>query len=401
MQISEIKNEEIIQLIQIISNNSSADILYFADSLGALDENKTSDLCIIFRKYWKKKLGIHAHDNLGKALSNTIVAASHGFTYLDSTILGMGRGAGNTKTEELLFELNDLHKKNYDISKIAHLLDEFFIPLQKKYGWGKNYFYYLAGKYKIHPTYIQQMLGDPGFQSKKIFNVIELLKNIDSRKYDLNNLKFISNVKKYSSNNFNLKELNPKKLFFKKNILLISSGSNLKSHSLAIENFVKKNNLIVIALNTTTILKDNLIKYRVICNPVRVLADLKILKISKQKIIAPINNFPEEILKSLNLNNFYNFGVTFKNNKYSFNKKKLIIPANFVFPYILGILHLGGASKIYLSGFDGYLNDDFRNEMNNNFIQLFQKSSNVEIVSITKSKYKVSSISPYAQITIN
>ena len=47
-------------------------------------------------------MGIHAHDNLSLALSNTKYANKLGVTWLDSTIKGMGRGPGNTKTEELI-----------------------------------------------------------------------------------------------------------------------------------------------------------------------------------------------------------------------------------------------------------------------------------------------------------
>ena len=50
---------------------------------------------------------------------NTLYAKKLGFKYLDSTVLGMGRGAGNTKTEELLHELkektNKSSKFNYEI----------------------------------------------------------------------------------------------------------------------------------------------------------------------------------------------------------------------------------------------------------------------------------------------
>ena len=50
----------------------------------------------------EKELGIHTHDNLKQALKNTIKAKTLGTNWLDATVLGMGRGPGNTKTEELL-----------------------------------------------------------------------------------------------------------------------------------------------------------------------------------------------------------------------------------------------------------------------------------------------------------
>ena len=42
-----------------------------------------------------KIIGIHAHNNMQLAMSNTVTAIIEGCNYLDATILGMGRGAGN------------------------------------------------------------------------------------------------------------------------------------------------------------------------------------------------------------------------------------------------------------------------------------------------------------------
>ena len=56
-------------------------------------------------------LGIHTHDNLERALSNTLTSIKEGVTWVDSTITGMGRGPGNTKTEYLILEIDKLLKK--------------------------------------------------------------------------------------------------------------------------------------------------------------------------------------------------------------------------------------------------------------------------------------------------
>ena len=58
------------------------------------------------KKNWKGQLGIHAHNNTGLALSNTLQAIECGVKWVDSTITGIGRGPGNTLTEELIFELS-------------------------------------------------------------------------------------------------------------------------------------------------------------------------------------------------------------------------------------------------------------------------------------------------------
>ena len=57
-------------------------------------------------KYIKKgginlnRLGFHSHDNTGDALNNTIASIKMGFGVIDTSIMGMGRGAGNLKLED-------------------------------------------------------------------------------------------------------------------------------------------------------------------------------------------------------------------------------------------------------------------------------------------------------------
>ena len=65
--------------------------MYFADSLGSLNSRTTKEIAKTFRNNWDKDLGIHAHNNLGLALSNSIVANNNGVKWIDCTIHGMGR----------------------------------------------------------------------------------------------------------------------------------------------------------------------------------------------------------------------------------------------------------------------------------------------------------------------
>ena len=70
-------------------------IIYISDSLGSLKKLGIKRIIKLFKKYWFKKMGIHAHDNLSLAISNTKYAYKLGITWLDSTINSMGRT--NTK----------------------------------------------------------------------------------------------------------------------------------------------------------------------------------------------------------------------------------------------------------------------------------------------------------------
>ena len=135
-------------------------------------------ICLNIKKYWKNEFGIHAHDNCGYALANTIEALNNGATFLDSTIMGMGRGAGNTTTESLITELINQGYKRYKSQPIYSLTNSFFRKLKDKYKWGNSIYYHLAAIKNIHPSYIQELLFDKRYHHDEVINIILNLSKI-------------------------------------------------------------------------------------------------------------------------------------------------------------------------------------------------------------------------------
>ena len=85
------------------------------------------------KSLWKKSTGIHTHDNMGKALENSIAAINNSVDWIDCTVTGMGRGPGNTKTENLILELK---RKKENFIYLINLIKNYFEPLKTKYKWG-------------------------------------------------------------------------------------------------------------------------------------------------------------------------------------------------------------------------------------------------------------------------
>ena len=108
MQISEIKESEIKKICIFLKKNKVEDVC-LADSLGALTKNSLNLTIRRFLKHGSFNLGLHAHNNLNLALSNSILAIKNNFKWIDSTITGMGRGPGNLRTEDILLKY---HKKD-------------------------------------------------------------------------------------------------------------------------------------------------------------------------------------------------------------------------------------------------------------------------------------------------
>ena len=93
----------------------SLSAIYLADSTGSMDSTEYNSKLKILDQETNLDIGIHAHNNLGKALENTLSAISIGSSWLDATILGMGRGPGNTDIEELLISLTPKYRKKINI----------------------------------------------------------------------------------------------------------------------------------------------------------------------------------------------------------------------------------------------------------------------------------------------
>ncbi|MEI8602881.1 aldolase catalytic domain-containing protein [Shewanella sp. PP-Sp27a-2] len=140
------KAEQVIaDKAKIATDWGNLDSLYFADSLGNMDGEEVTRIVKALRTQWKGEIGIHTHNNMGKALDNTLTAQSLGVSWLDVTVTGMGRGAGNAQTESLLAVIDKVSDK-YQPSAVYELVIRHFETMQKAYGWGAAYYIFLGLK---------------------------------------------------------------------------------------------------------------------------------------------------------------------------------------------------------------------------------------------------------------
>ncbi|WP_395733368.1 aldolase catalytic domain-containing protein [Prosthecobacter sp.] len=130
---------------------SEAQAIYVVDSFGALYPLQTRRLVQKYLQHAKacgKEVGIHAHNNLQLAYANTIEAIVLGANYLDATMAGLGRGAGNCHMELLLGLLRD---PQYQLRPVLQCVAETIEPLRHELGWGFDLPYLLTGLFNQHP----------------------------------------------------------------------------------------------------------------------------------------------------------------------------------------------------------------------------------------------------------
>ncbi len=151
MAVSNAKESELTEALELLGN-SSVDVIYLVDSYGALYPLQVRQLAQRYldagEKYGKQ-IGVHAHNNQQLAFANTTEAAMMGVSYLDATMSGMGRGAGNCAMELLL---GFLKNPKYDIKPVLRFLQEDMQKLKNDgVVWGYDIQYLLTGYLNQHP----------------------------------------------------------------------------------------------------------------------------------------------------------------------------------------------------------------------------------------------------------
>src|SRR3989339_21758 len=125
--------------------------VYIVDSFGALYSEQIHFLVALYKKYLNPKgieVGIHCHNNQQLGFGNTIEAIRKGANYLDATIFGIGRAAGNCPMELLLAFLKN---PKFKLEPILEVIETEFIPLREKLEWGYIIPHMITGILNQHP----------------------------------------------------------------------------------------------------------------------------------------------------------------------------------------------------------------------------------------------------------
>lgn len=152
MAISNAQEGDVKQALKMVGE-SGADGIYIVDSYGALYPEQIRRITELYMEYadeYGKYIGIHAHNNQQLAFANTIEAATNGASFLDATMMSMGRGAGNCATELLL---GFLKNPKFNIFPVLKFIQEYMLPLKESGAlWGYDIPYLLTGQLNQHPS---------------------------------------------------------------------------------------------------------------------------------------------------------------------------------------------------------------------------------------------------------
>jgi 3-deoxy-D-manno-octulosonate cytidylyltransferase len=381
MLTSTYSEEELFHLIKE-TNKIEPYAFYIVDSFGSMDKNELLKLLKFTELFLKEEIviGFHSHNNMQMAFSNSIefLSNTNRDIILDSSIFGMGRGAGNLNSEIICDFLNKNRGTNYKLEPLLDVIDNYLEAIHQENFWGFSVAHFLSGKSRIHPNYATYLLNKKTLSVSQIDTVLNQIEENKKNSFDSNYIEqlYISSFKSDSSEIEFPKE---------KKILLIASGKNVSLEIEKIKDFIKREDPIVIGVNHINKMVET--PYIFFSNQKR-FDEFKADLGTRKTILT--SNLKSESWKKVDFKTLYNF----KN--INFDNASILL---------LNLLTKNGIGKIHIAGLDGYdlnkinnysyreytsvLNRDAISQVNENIEKAIRKlSETVEIEFLTESRFK-------------
>lgn len=257
---------ELLELIDLVNRElSDASGFYIVDSFGEMrpnDMNRILNL-VDHNLISTMILGFHSHNNLQMSYSNAAALLqfpTNRDLMLDSSIMGMGKGAGNLNTELLLEHLNLYYGKNYKISPLLEVIDKVINQLHSEFYWGYAPEYYLSSANHCTPSYASHFYNKhmlPIDQVGELLSMIVEEKRISFDKNYAEELYRQYNEGKIVDDQLVVKELSME--FAGKKVLIVAPGKSIGEAIDKIKEIADKEDVITIGLNSTLELPYNYI----------------------------------------------------------------------------------------------------------------------------------------------
>lgn len=334
---------------------------YIVDSFGCM---KKKDLIRMFYNVENNLsddiyIGYHSHNNMQLAFSNAqelVELPTNRSLIIDSSVFGMGRGAGNLNTELFVEYLNDNMGNRFILKPLLLIIDEVLNRLYQENYWGYSLPNYLSASHNCHPNYAGYLGEKNTLTIDDIDAIFSMMDDEKKASFDKNYIEAIYFT--YMSSNL----VSPEKLNeFKgkmndKRVLVIAPGKSAEKEKNKIIDFVARNNdVIVISVNFDYeyILSD----YLFISN-LRRYEDLD--KSTKRRSIVTSNIDVDDVYLRVNYNELINDEEKVKDN------------AGLM---LISLLIQVGVKEIFLAGMDGYSYNPEDNYIDENMRIMVKKSA--------------------------
>lgn len=400
MGLSLLSETQVVECLNKLEK-SPVDVFYFADSFGSMEPADIRRIVGLIRKNFSRKIGIHTHDNKGLAFANSLAAAECGVDYIDGTVMGMGRGAGNVRLEQLLLSLyfKD-ERKDLNVYPLLDVIQTHMKPMHETHGWGWDFSYMLSGLLNIHPSYCQKLRK---LHHYTMTQVAEILTGIPQE----SRVKFQSSALENASRELFQPEVSAKgsntipdfQTQSADSVLIIGAGASVKQHHAALKTFIQKTAPMIIECNYSGLFDDT-------TRHMAILNEARFKEISSSKLPSGVKSciIPRRQVAEPSFSETLRYlPCKIKQNELKIDStSEIVLPGYVVGMYATSIALLSKPKRIFLAGFDGLSGSnraDEHEEMNafwNKCIEMFKEHT--EIISILPTHYELPSRSVYSLI---
>ena len=381
MQVSTLSKDEMSSVLTGVIPQEVAAI-YLADSFGSLVPAQVQELSKWARELTPTPVGFHFHDNLGLAFANSLAALSAGASFVDGTVLGIGRGAGNTKLESLLLTLGG----GDSASAIAETVSRWKSWQESEPNltpFGESVDYGLAALGNVHPSYVQLMIESEDYSAQERIKVIEELSKSTATVFEEPRLEvgsdWFSPLPSKTDSRF--------ELFRGQKLLLLGGGQSIDRYKDELLNLIERDKPLVIQVGQNKWLHSP--HYEVHSHPLTILSRPELLETGHTKIgpFEQIRNFANlEFIPE----NEINVELLLSSEKFGFDGNTVSTPSTRSSIFALALLSGLGLNDISLAGFDGYPNGDSRNEVFSECLRELSRSC--PVASLTPTLFDLNSV---------
>ncbi|MCU6733119.1 aldolase catalytic domain-containing protein [Diplocloster agilis] len=250
---------ELLELIHTVNQElPNASGFYIVDSFGEMRPNDMNRMLhlVDHNLISSMTLGFHSHNNLQMSYSNAVALLqfpTNRNLMLDSSIMGMGKGAGNLNTELLLEHLNLYYGKHYRISPLLEVIDKVINQIRSEFYWGYAVEYYLSSANHCTPSYASCFYNKHMLPIDQVGELLGLIAEDKKNSFDSGYAEELYrqyNESKAVDDTATVKELNA--ILTGKQVLLVAPGKSICSAKSEIDAYVSKEEIVSIGLNLTS-----------------------------------------------------------------------------------------------------------------------------------------------------
>jgi 4-hydroxy 2-oxovalerate aldolase len=345
-------------------SGAPVDYAYVVDSHGAVFPSQIKDLYGSLSAIKHIKWGFHSHNNLQMAFANTLSAIEAGVKIIDSSVFGMGRGAGNLPTEIVLAYLHLSSSERYNAIPVLNLVDRYFTKLHAQAPWGYNLPYMLSGIYDCHPNYPKSLIERKEYDIEdiwKILNVVKASAPIGFKKELLNDIlakgfsakKAVSNVARLKTPTAKRKKTNVSYRGRHKDadFLILANGPGLKENYKQINAFIDGYKPVILAANYLGgLFKPN---YHAFSNKRRFVDYIDTVDKDSRLLISQY--IPPEMIREYTDREYETIHYDDADAPFDIHDGVISSHCRTVGLLLMGVAIVMGAKRIFAAGLDGYM----------------------------------------------